>query len=57
MKNQAQEQLSIEEDQPTLDLELDLAGKGRFKNVEPTVVDGQDLDVPTFIRLGVKIDR
>jgi cell division protein FtsZ len=47
----------VEEDQSTLELELGLGGKGRFKNVEPTVVDGQNLDVPTFIRLGVKFDK
>ena len=47
----------VAEDQPTLELELGLGGKGRFKNVEPTVVAGQNLDVPTFIRLGVTVDR
>lgn len=36
-------------------LNFDSNDKGRFKNVEPTMVDGEDLDVPTFIRRGVKL--
>jgi len=41
--------------QPSLGLET--SGKGRFKGVEPTVLDGEDLDTPTFIRRGIAIDR
>ncbi len=26
------------------------AGKGRFAKTDPTIVDGEDLDVPTFLR-------
>jgi cell division protein FtsZ len=37
-------------------LKLDAGGKGRFKNVEPTIMNGEDLDVPTFLRRGIKID-
>jgi len=37
-------------------LKLDMRGKGRFKGVEATILDGQDLDVPTYIRLGIKLD-
>lgn len=29
--------------------------KGRFWNTEPTLVDGEDLDLPTFIRRGIKL--
>jgi cell division protein FtsZ len=29
--------------------------KGRFRDVEPTLYEGQDLDVPTFLRRGVKL--
>lgn len=36
-------------------LDLDGNTKGRFKGVEPTLYRGQDLDVPTFIRKGIKI--
>jgi len=38
-------------------LKLDLTGKGRFKKVEPTIMDGQNLDIPTFIRLGIEIEK
>jgi cell division protein FtsZ len=34
-----------------------LPGKGRFKDAEPTVMDGEDLDIPTFIRKNIKIER
>ncbi len=46
-----------EDRQPLLGLELGLDGRGRFKNMEPTVVDGDDLDIPTFVRRGVNIDK
>lgn len=35
---------------------LDASGKGRFKNVEPTVLDGEDLDIPTFLRRGLNVE-
>ncbi len=38
-------------------LKLDVSGKGRFKNVEATILDGQDLDIPTFVRRGIKIEK
>ena len=38
-------------------LGLDSIGKGMFKDVEPTVIDGEDLDLPTFIRRGVTIEK
>jgi cell division protein FtsZ len=28
--------------------------RGRFEKSEPTIVDGQDLDVPTFLRRNVR---
>ena len=36
-------------------LNFDTGDKGRFKNVEPTIYDGEDLDIPTFIRRGIKL--
>ena len=36
-------------------LNLGDVDKGRFRDVEPTLYEGQDLDVPTFIRKGVKL--
>lgn len=37
--------------------EIDLAvdSKGRFKDAEPTIVEGADLDTPTFIRKGIRL--
>jgi cell division protein FtsZ len=39
--------------QPTLN--FDTSDKGRFKNVEPTIYGGEDLDIPTFVRRGIKL--
>lgn len=38
-------------------LGLDSIGKGMFKDVEPTIIDGEDMDIPTFIRRGVQIEK
>ena len=41
-----------------VDLELMTApGKGRFKDIEPTILDGEDLDVPTYVRRGIAIEK
>jgi len=37
-------------------LKLTAVPKGRFDKASPTVVDGEDLDVPTFIRKGVQFN-
>jgi cell division protein FtsZ len=29
--------------------------RGRFEKSEPTIVEGQDLDVPTFLRKNVRV--
>src|SRR5262249_59401426 len=29
--------------------------RGRFEKSEPTIVEGQDLDVPTFLRKNIKV--
>jgi cell division protein FtsZ len=34
---------------------LEPANRGRFEKAEPTIVDGQDLDVPTFMRKNLKV--
>ena len=31
-------------------------GRGRFKNAEPTIWNGEDLDIPTFIRKSINLD-
>jgi cell division protein FtsZ len=38
-------------------LGLEPYGKGRFKGMEPTIFDGEDLDVPTFVRRGLAIEK
>jgi cell division protein FtsZ len=42
-----------EEKQETLQFEP--VTRGRFEKSEPTIVDGQDLDVPTFLRRNLKV--
>ncbi len=37
-------------------LGLHVVGRGRFRNVEPTILDGEDLDIPTYIRRGIVIE-
>ena len=31
-------------------------GRGRFQNAEPTIWNGEDLDIPTFIRKDINLD-
>ena len=31
-------------------------GRGRFNNAEPTIWNGEDLDIPTFLRRNISID-
>jgi len=38
------------------ELPLDQAMRGRFKDLDPTMVDGQDLDIPSFIRLQIRLE-
>jgi len=38
-------------------LPLTTLGKGRFKDVEPTIFEGEDVDTPTFIRRNIPIDK
>ena len=37
-------------------LPLEILSKGRFEKSEPTLHQGQDLDVPTYIRRGVALN-
>lgn len=39
------------------DLALMAMRKGRFKDVEPTVFEGEDMDIPTFMRRGLTVDK
>jgi cell division protein FtsZ len=36
-------------------LSLDPVARGRFEKSEPTIVGGEDLDVPTFLRQKIKL--
>jgi cell division protein FtsZ len=36
-------------------LQFEPVSRGRFDKSEPTIIDGQDLDVPTFLRKNVKV--
>jgi cell division protein FtsZ len=36
-------------------LQFEPVTRGRFEKSEPTIVDGQDLDVPTFLRRNVRV--
>ncbi len=42
--------------QTTLKLD-EIGDKGRFKDVQSTLHEGEDLDIPTFIRRGIKLGR
>lgn len=37
-------------------LKFDPPKKGRFKDVDPTIVGGEDLDIPTFIRRKIRFE-
>ena len=36
---------------------FDAVEQGRFKGVNPTIVDGSNLDIPTFIRRRIQIQK
>jgi cell division protein FtsZ len=36
-------------------MQFEPVSRGRFEKSEPTIIDGQDLDVPTFLRKNVKV--
>jgi cell division protein FtsZ len=38
-------------------LDLDNYQKGRFDKSQPTIVAGEDLDIPTFLRKGIKLSQ
>jgi cell division protein FtsZ len=37
-------------------LPLEIVSRGRFEKSEPTIHQGQDLDVPTYIRRGIALN-
>ncbi len=36
-------------------LQFEPVARGRFEKSEPTIIDGQDLDVPTFLRRNIRV--
>ena len=44
-----------ETEQTQEELPLDQAMRGRFKDLDPTMVDGEDLDIPAFIRMRIRL--
>ena len=38
-------------------LSMGATGRGRFKDVEGTILNGQDLDIPTYLRQRITLDR
>ncbi|MDR2849559.1 MAG: hypothetical protein LBW77_03335 [Verrucomicrobiota bacterium] len=38
-------------------LSFGATGRGKFQNMEQTLYDGQDLDIPTYIRRGITLER
>src|SRR6266496_1239102 len=38
-------------------LQFEPVTRGRFEKSEPTIVEGEDLDVPTYLRKNIKVDR
>ncbi len=36
-------------------MQLEPVSRGRFEKSEPTIADGQDLDIPTFLRKGLRL--
>ena len=49
--NSAVKPVQIKQEQ----MQFEPVTRGRFEKSEPTIVDGQDLDVPTFLRRNVKV--
>jgi cell division protein FtsZ len=46
---------AAKKEQKAEQMPLEAPSRGRFDKGEPTIVDGQDLDVPTFMRRNVKL--
>jgi len=38
-------------------LSFGATGRGKFRDVEPTLHEGEDLDVPTYIRRNIILER
>ena len=36
-------------------LQFEPVTRGRFEKSEPTIIEGQDLDIPTFLRKNIRV--
>jgi cell division protein FtsZ len=54
---QQEEKLSAEKSLPAKQevLQFEPVTRGRFEKSEPTIVEGEDLDVPTYLRKNIKV--
>jgi len=48
---------SAKRNKPKSKLSSGATGKGKFQGVEPTIHNGQDLDIPTYLRKNIHLDR
>ena len=54
-KAPAEKAAAAKKEEKAEQMTLEPANRGRFEKSEPTIVDGQDLDVPTFLRKNLKV--
>ena len=54
-KTQVEKTAATKKEEKAEQMTLEPANRGRFEKSEPTIVDGQDLDVPTFLRKNLKV--
>jgi cell division protein FtsZ len=54
-KPAAEKTAAAKKEEKAEQMTLEPANRGRFEKSEPTIVDGQDLDVPTFLRKNLKV--
>ncbi len=54
-KPAAEKAAAAKKEEKAEQMTLEPANRGRFEKSEPTIVDGQDLDVPTFLRKNLKV--
>jgi len=57
LMDDARRQMGFGFNQGQGELPLETTGKGRFSHLDSTIHEGQDLDVPTYIRRDIKLPR
>lgn len=56
-RSRSRRKKTLEEPELQTRMTFEPQGKGRFRGVNPTMIGGEDLDIPTFIRRGIAIER